>query len=290
MTNPAGATLTCDSNPTATRAGVASFPGCAIDKAGIYALTATNGSLTTVTTTSVTIFAGVPAAVTVVLGSGQSGMVAQAFTSPLVARVTDANANPVPGVTVTFTAPDIGAGPSGTFVSSSAATAARTDPNGRATSSVVTAGIKAGTYSITATTGSVGAAFTMTNSAAAATTFAITSAPVSAPVSASATVGPITIQLQDPYGNPAPAPFGGTEVMLFSDSAGTTVFATTMAGAPVTSLLIASGESGATFYYGDSLPGSPVITASGPLVSAIQNETITADTVPPTTAATTAGP
>ena len=71
-----------------------------------------------------------------------------------------------------------------------------------------------------------------------------------------------------------PAPNGGTPVLLSSDSCGTTVFATTVAGTSQTTMIIPSGESSVAFFYGDTLPGSPIITASGALTSSIQNETI----------------
>jgi len=272
MTNLAGATLRCDSNPEVARLGIASFAGCTIDKAGTYTLTASDGILTAATSTSVNIVPGVPAAVTAVLGSDQSAVVGREFAGPLVARVTDANDNPVPDVTVAFTAPNTPAGATGTFAGSAHATTALTDADGRATSGVLTANTTSGTYSLTATTGSVRATFTLTNSPGAATTFAITSAPVTGPASATATLGPITVQRQDLYGNPVSAPAGGTEVTIASDSSGTSVFATTLAGTSVTSILIPSGKSSATFYYGDSAPGSPVITTSGLLTSATQKE------------------
>ena len=106
--------------------------------------------------------------------------------------------------------------------------------------------------------------------------FAITSAPVTGPASSTADLGAITVQLQDLYGNPVDASASGTELVLASDSAGTTVFAETLAGTSVTSLTIPVGISSATFYYGDSQPGNPLITVSGLLISAAQKETITA--------------
>ena len=290
MTNLAGATLRCDSNPEVARLGIASFAGCTIDKAGTYTLTASDGILTAATSTSVNIVPGVPAAVTAVLGSDQPAVVGREFAGPLVARVTDANDNPVPDVTVAFTAPNTPAGATGTFAGSAHATTALTDADGRATSGVLTANTTSGTYSLTATTGSVRATFTLTNSPGAATTFAITSAPVTGPASATATLGPITVQRQDLYGNPVSAPAGGTEVTIASDSSGTSVFATTLAGTSVTSILIPSGKSSATFYYGDSAPGSPVITTSGLLTSATQKETILAAPIPTTITAAPVGP
>ena len=47
---------------------------------------------------------GAPTSVVLASGSGQSATVATAFADPLVALVTDAYGNPVPGVSVTFAA------------------------------------------------------------------------------------------------------------------------------------------------------------------------------------------
>src|SRR5207248_2593272 len=46
-------------------------------------------------------------------------------------------------------------------------------------------------------------------------------------------------------------------------------------GASVTSVTIPAGSSSVSFYYGATLAGTPTITASGPLTSALQQETIT---------------
>jgi len=290
LSDPSGAALVCDSNTETAVSGIARFSGCAIDKTGIHTLRATSGSLTAATSTSVTVFPGVPAAVAVVVGSGQSAVVGGEFTSRLVARVTDANANAVPDVSVTFAAPDSPAGASATFAGSTRTTAALTDAGGHATSSLLTANTVSGAYHLTATAGSAHATFTLTNSPGAATRFAITSTPVTGPASTTADLGVVTVQLQDVYGNPVDAPAGGTDVALTSDSAGTTVFAETLAGASVTSLTIPGGASTAAFYYGDSVPGNPVITVSGLLLSATQKETITAGPAPATATATTTGP
>jgi len=55
---PAGATLTCTSNPLTVTAGLASFAGCWIDKIGTYALVASAIGFGTTTSTSVTVVAG----------------------------------------------------------------------------------------------------------------------------------------------------------------------------------------------------------------------------------------
>jgi Bacterial Ig-like domain (group 1) len=85
---------------------------------------------------------GTSSSVAVVSGSGQSATVGGAFSSPLVALVTDAAGNPVSGVSVRFAAPSSGA--SGTFVNGSATTTATTGSDGQATSSAFTANSVAG--------------------------------------------------------------------------------------------------------------------------------------------------
>ena len=53
-TNPGGGTLTCTTNPKAAVAGVDTFAGCKIDKAGAgYTLTATSGALASATSAPV---------------------------------------------------------------------------------------------------------------------------------------------------------------------------------------------------------------------------------------------
>ena len=61
-TNPGSGTLSCTTNPLAASSGVASFAGCKIDKAGNgYTLTATDGSLTSATSSSFNIAVGAAA-------------------------------------------------------------------------------------------------------------------------------------------------------------------------------------------------------------------------------------
>ncbi len=102
--------------------------------------------------------------------------------------------------------------------------------------------------------------------------FAITSNPLSAMASSSANMGPITVQEQDPFGNPTTV---AETVNLSSNSTGTTVFSATPGGAPISSITIPAGSSSATFYYGDTKSGTPTITVSGTLASGTQTETVT---------------
>ena len=98
-----------------------------------------------------------------------------------------------------------------------------------------------------------------------------------APASNTANLGPITVQEQDAFGNPTFAP----ETVNLSSSSAKGVFSLTAGGAPVTSVTIPGGAvSSVSFYYGDTIAGSPTITASSPpavgLASGTQTETIKA--------------
>ncbi len=137
----------------------------------------------------------------------------------------------------------------------------------------------AGTYVIKAVDSSSGVAATPTASVtvtgAPVAKLVFTTAPASGAASKTANVGPITVQEQDAFGNPTFAP----ETVNLSSSSTTGVFSLTAGGAPVTSVTIPGGTvSSVSFYYGDTLAGTPTITASSPpavgLASGTQVETI----------------
>ena len=152
---------------------------------------------------SVTLAYGPASTVTVVSGSGQSATVNTAFSSQLVAIVKDAQGNPVPGVTVTFTAPPSGA--SGTFANSSTSMAATSASNGQATSTTFTANTVAGSgYTVTAAAaGITTASFTESNTPGAAAKLAFTTQPSSgANIQATGTgTFSAAVAVQDAYGN-----------------------------------------------------------------------------------------
>jgi hypothetical protein len=106
--------------------------------------------------------------IVVASGSGQSTVISTAFGAPLVATVTTAGV-PTSGVVVTFTPPATGA--SVTFAGG--VNTATTDMNGNATSTAITAdGTAGGPYTVAATAPGAAAPanFTLTNTAATATT------------------------------------------------------------------------------------------------------------------------
>jgi hypothetical protein len=121
---------------------------------------------------------------------------------------------------------------------------------------------------------------------------AITSPAGSGQEGADATLGPVTVTLENcglatpPCdGAPVDAPADVTVALQSSSPDG--VFATTAKGKPVTSVTIPAGADSATFFYGDTQVGSPVITATpqaAGVTAATQTETITAQPLAVTTA------
>jgi hypothetical protein len=91
---------------------------------------------------------GPPSAIVATGGSGQTASINAVFGAALMARVTDAGGNPLPGIAVTFTLPASGA--SGTFPGGVSSVTVFTDANGVAVSPLVTANGIAGNYSATA--------------------------------------------------------------------------------------------------------------------------------------------
>jgi hypothetical protein len=103
-------------------------------------------------------------------GTVQSVTVGTAFAAPLAVTVT-LNGSPANGVSVTFTAPS--SGPSGTFMNGTVTETDTTDPNGVATSSVLTANRTPGAYTVTAAAAGspTPARFSLTNTNVLTTTY-----------------------------------------------------------------------------------------------------------------------
>lgn len=108
-----------------------------------------------------------PAAIAAVSGTTpQTAAVNAVYGTSLAARVVDASGQPVPGATVTFTAP--GSGASGTFGGSGAGASALSGADGVATAPQFTANAVAGAFTVTAAVAGVSgtAGFSLTNQAA----------------------------------------------------------------------------------------------------------------------------
>lgn len=199
-TGTSGATLACTANPLATVAGVAAFAGCSINLVGTnYRLRAIGGGFALADSSTFNIGNGASTTTVVASGAPQNATVATAFLFPLVARVMDAYGSPVPGVSVTFTAPAAGA--TGRFGASATVTRV-TDSSGLATAPVFTAGTIAGTYTVTANApGTTTAGFDLTNVPGPASRLAFTQQPSGSTVAGTAFARQPVVTIQDAYNN-----------------------------------------------------------------------------------------
>jgi hypothetical protein len=240
-TLPANVSFTDDGNGNGTLAGTP-----ASTSVGSYSIVFTAINSNGMSTQSFT-FVVSPGAATnlaVVSGSPQSAVVTTGFANPLVALVTDAMGNPVPGVVVTFNVP--GSGASGTFANGGVSTTATTASNGDATSAAFTANTIAGTYHVVASaTGTTSATFALTNSAGAPTTVTVVSGSQQSATVNSSYSNLLVTQVADFYGNPAPgitvtyvAPSAGPSG-TFANATATTTAVTGSNGQAVSSTLTA---------------------------------------------------
>jgi hypothetical protein len=198
-TGTAGATLSCTSNPLASVAGVATFAGCKIDKAGTgYTLTATDGTLSSAVSGSFAVTVGAPSklAFSQQPATGTAGSVLGAFK----VTVQDAGGNTTSATTgsTDTLALSIATGPAG-------ATTSVTAVAGVATFGAITLNT-AGNYTFTAADTSRTGVSTATSSpatavsAAAASKLAFVQGPTDLDVG-SAFSPAITVQVQDQFGN-----------------------------------------------------------------------------------------
>jgi hypothetical protein len=148
LDNANGAALSCTDNPVTSSAGVASFAGCKVDQAGTYTLTATSGALMSATSASFTISVGPAAKLAFTQQPGPSTGGITLTTQPRVS-VQDAGGNPA-SATVPVTL---------TLSNANGAVLSCTSNPLTSTSGVASfAGCrvdKLGTYTLTATSGSL---------------------------------------------------------------------------------------------------------------------------------------
>jgi type II secretory pathway pseudopilin PulG len=165
--NNGGGGFSCASPPTNVTNGIATYTGCyfTVASATSYTLTASSSGLSSASAT-ILVSDGPATTIAISSGSSQSTVVYTPFASPLIALVTDAYGNPIPGATVIFTVP--GSGASGTFQAATnggsclssggsvvASCAAITNANGLASSLTLTANKVAGNYNIAATSSGI---------------------------------------------------------------------------------------------------------------------------------------
>ena len=203
---------------------------------------------------TVTQTAGNPASISANSGTPQSATVGTAFANPLLALVEDNNGNPVPGATVTFTAPSSGA--SGSFAGG--ANTATTNSSGVATSAVFTANATAGSYSVTASVAGVSrtSRFKLTNQAS------------NGPGSIAATSGtPQSTTISTAFANPLVATVlnssgsgvSGITVTFAAPSSGASG---TFAGGANTATTNSSGVATSAVFMANATAGSYSVTAS----------------------------
>jgi hypothetical protein len=228
-----------------------------------------------------------PAAATVlaVTSTALSGAAsATASLGPITVQLRDAFGNtavaPVAGNTLTLASTSTGSKVFSASLGGPPITTVTIAPGG--SSAIVYYGdTKVGTPTITVSgTGLTSATRTATITAGAPVALAFTTAALSGAASSNATLGPLSVQLRDAHGNAAAAPTGGVTIIPTSTSPGTTVFSTSSGGVPIATVTVSAGLSSASFYYGDTTAGTPMITAAaGGLTSATQNQTVVAAAV-----------
>jgi hypothetical protein len=207
-----------------------------------------------------------PASITPAGGSNQSATVLTAFSNSLSALVKDAAGNPLSGVTVTFTAPAIGAG--ATLSSSSAVT----NDLGIATATV-TANSVAGIYNVTAAANGFSTTFALTNTAGAPAVIAIAGGSGQRAIVNTAFANPLSVTVKDGAGNLVSgasvtfiAPSSGAAAQFSSTTATTnssgiatvTAAANTIAG----SYSVTGAVNGLSAYFAlTNTPGAPATIA-----------------------------
>jgi CSLREA domain-containing protein len=259
--------------------GIATFNPAALQTAGKYTYTAAisgNSSVAPATALE-TVVPGPAASIALVSGTPQSAVIGAAFANPLLVMVVDQYANPVPGVTVTFTAPTSGA--SAVLSSGTALTAI--DSTGAASASVTATAN--GTASATAYTVSAGVSglstpviFTLTN------TIDSTSLALSLSPASPAYGQPLTITAAI---NPSKA--GGsspTGTVTFADGSTTLTPASKVTGASASytvSLPTAGNHTYAAQYNGDTnFSASAQVTKSITVAQATPAVSVTSSSNP----------
>ncbi len=261
-----GGNFTCTATPTKVTNGVATYTGCSYTVApGSYTLTAASGALThAVATTNVA--PGV--ATKLVYTTAPPAATTAGTTFTVVVAEQDADGNTLTGdstTALTLTASG------GNFTCTTTPTKVT---NGVATYTGCKYTIARPTaYTLTAASGTLTPATATTlvsHAPASKIVFTTTAQTFESGTTGATGSGTITIQAQDPDGNPVAAPSGGWAVTLASNS-GTGTFT------PASPLTIAAGTSSVNFVYHDTKAGTPVLTATAAALAnptATQTETV----------------
>ena len=195
-----GATLSCAANPVTASAGVASFTGCEITgKAGSYTLKATDGTLASATSSTVTVSAGAAARLAFTTQPGGGADAAGWSTQPKVS-VEDAGGNVVTGNSSAVSLAIASQPGSGATLSCAANPVTASAGVASFTGCEITG--KAGSYTLKATDGTLASATssTFTVSAGAAARLAFTTQPGGGSVATAWSTQP-KVSVEDAGGN-----------------------------------------------------------------------------------------
>jgi hypothetical protein len=273
-----GAVLSCATNPVTVTDGVAVFgtpgffgppSGCSIDLAGTgYQLHATDGSLDPADSVTFDVVPGAPDSVTVSL-SPDTITAGVAAVPTATITVTDAAGNVLPGWAGALSLTSTGDADLGTVTENPDHTYSATFDADVAGTQDVTAHLRLfnfffGPYEISSLPA------TLTVLAGPPTQVVFTSAPYDGfgnpALSEGAISGPITVQLQDEYGNPATSA-NPTTLELSTSSSGGSFRGEADDVTEITAIVIGSGETDGTFRYYDENGGSPTIGIANPFGS-----------------------
>ncbi len=287
-TSGAGASLS-SLTATTNASGIATVNATANTVVGNYTVLAAVGLLST--SFSLTNTPGAPASITATAGTPQSTVVGTAFTTALQATVKDAFGNVVPGASVTFTPP--ASGPGGTFTGSATVT---TNSFGVAIAPTFAANNTAGSYHVTAASGSPGTTFSLTNNPGPASLMTIAAGNNQSSAIGIAFTTALAVKVTDQFSNPISAvavtftPPGSGAGGTFTGSATVNTAATGIATAPTFTangttgpyqVTAAAGSLSATFNL-TNLTGPPaniVVLTGNPQSATVNTAFATAFTV-----------
>ncbi|WP_133163752.1 S26 family signal peptidase [Cryobacterium zongtaii] len=254
LTNQAGATLTCTANPVAAVAGLATFAGCRVDRAGTYTLTARSGALPATVSTAFTIRVG-PAAKLVYATQPGSAAVDSAFAAQPAVAIQDVGGNTVSttvAVTLALTSP------------AGASLACTTNPRSAVAGTATFAGCKInrpGSYTLTATATGL--------TSAVSTAVVITAGPASR-----------LVFTTSPAGASGGSAFGTQPVVTVRDAGGNTVASST----PVTLRLTTSAGATLTCAANPASSATGIVSFAGCAIDRAGTYTLTASSGTLTTA------
>jgi hypothetical protein len=284
-----GAPITCTTNPVTTVNGVATFAGCSTTTAGTnITLSATSTGYATAISQAFTVTPGLVSELAITSSPVSGAASATPTVGPITVQEEDAYGNPVVALasntTVSLSTTSAG-NPSFSDVYGGTSSNTVTIPYGYSSATFYYGDEKAASPIVTVSSAGLSSAAQVETIVPAPATqlFLTPTTPFSGAASATANIGPLTVQEQDPFGNPSPAGSGGQAVALSATGTGT--FSPTLGGSGAATITIPAGATSVPFYFGDETVGPRSITASAFGTQATQSGTI-ASSIPSATVST----